>query len=83
MASHCGSVLHALHVVEHHPRILKVTFKLHAFNQVYSTFGTFSEHLENVHLLFALSKENAVVYEFKHRLLLHGHDVVDDTSTVV
>jgi hypothetical protein len=52
--------LDTLHMVEHHPCVLKITTWLHPFHQVYTAAKTYLKHLEYKYLI----KIRALAWEY-------------------
>jgi hypothetical protein len=63
MASHGCPLLNMLHMVEHHPRIFKITTWLHPLYQVYTVARTHLRHLEYKYLvrIRALAREHVLL----------------------
>jgi hypothetical protein len=51
MSGHGGPLFDPLHVIGHHPRVLKVPTRLHQSNQIHFTSKTNLQHLEDEHLV--------------------------------
>jgi hypothetical protein len=63
MASHGCLLLDTLHMVEHHPRVFKITTRLHPLYQVYTAPRTHLRHLEYKYLIKirALAREHVLL----------------------
>jgi hypothetical protein len=63
MASHGCLLLDTLHMVEHHPRVFKITTRLHPLYQVYTIARSHLRHLEYKYLvrIRALAQEHVLL----------------------
>jgi hypothetical protein len=65
MTCHSGPSLHVHDMIDHHPRILQITTKLHALDQIHTKDTIIHKYLKEEHLLiWHLSKETTILNVF-------------------
>jgi hypothetical protein len=73
---HCGPFFDTLDMVKHEPSILEICSWLHALDEVHTTSRSVFQHLEDVHLVLALTWKDVGVDVFNCGVHFHSHDVV-------
>jgi hypothetical protein len=73
---HCGPFLDMLDMVKHEPSVLEISSWLHALDKVHTTSRSVYQHLEDVHLIFALTWKDLGVDVLNCCVPLHSHDAI-------
>jgi hypothetical protein len=73
---HCGSVFDTLDMVKYEPSILKISSWLHALDEVHTTSRSVFQHLEDIHLVLALTWKDVAVDVLNCGVHFHSHDAV-------
>jgi hypothetical protein len=73
---HCGPFLDTLDMVKHEPSVLEISSWLHALDKVHTTSTFVFQHLEDVHLVFALTWKDVAMDVFNCGVRFHSHDAV-------
>jgi hypothetical protein len=60
-ARHCGPFFDTLDMVKYEPSILEISSWLHALDEVHTTSRSVFQHLEDVHLVLALTWKDVAV----------------------
>jgi hypothetical protein len=77
---HCGPFFDTLDMVKHEPSVLEISSWLHALDEVHTTSGSVFQHLEDVHLVFALTWKDVVVDVLNCGVRFHSHDAIIGSS---
>jgi hypothetical protein len=73
---HSGPLLDMLDMVKHEPCILEISSWLHALDEVHTTSRSVFQHLEDVHLVLALTWKDVAVDVLNCGVRFHSHDAV-------
>jgi hypothetical protein len=73
---HCGPFLDPLDMVKHEPSVLEISSWLHALDKVHTTSRSVYQHLEDVHLILALTWKDISKDVFNCGVPLHSHDAI-------
>jgi hypothetical protein len=73
---HCGPFFDMLDMVKHEPSVLEISSWLHALDEVHTTSRSVFQHLEDIHLVLALTWKDVGVDVLNCGVHFHSHDVV-------
>jgi hypothetical protein len=77
---HCGPFLDMLDMVKYESSVLEISSWLHALDEVHTTSRSVYQHLEDVHLILALTWKDVGVDVLNSGEPLHSHDAVIGSS---
>jgi hypothetical protein len=77
---HCGPFLDPLDMVKHEPSVLEISSWLHALDEVHTTSRSIYQHLEDVHLILALTWKDVTLDVLNYGVPLHSHDAIIGSS---
>jgi hypothetical protein len=80
MVHHCGPLLDTLNMVKHEPHVLQISSWLHALYEVHTTSRSIFQHLEDVHLILALTWKDIAVDVLNCSVPFHCHDATIGSS---
>jgi hypothetical protein len=80
MTRHCGPFLDTLDMVKHEPCILQISSWLHVLDEVHTTFRSIYQHLEDVHLILALTLKDVAIDVLNCGEPFHSHDAIIGSS---
>jgi hypothetical protein len=72
--------LNTFDMVEHEPSVLEISSWLHALDEVHTTSRSIYQHLEDVHLILALTWKDVAVDVLNCGVPLHSHDAIIGSS---
>jgi hypothetical protein len=73
---HCGPFLDPLDMVKYEPSVLEISSWLHALDEVHTTSRSVYQHLEDVHLILALTWKDVAVDVLNSGEPFHSHDAI-------
>jgi hypothetical protein len=73
---HCGPFFDTLDKVKHEPSVLEISSWLHALDEVHTTSRFVFQHLEDVHLVLALTWKDVAVDILNCGVRFHSHDAI-------
>jgi hypothetical protein len=73
---HCSPFLDPLDMVKYEPSVLEISSWLHALDEVDTTSSSVYQHLEDVHLILALTWKDVAVDVLNYGVPLHSHDAI-------
>jgi hypothetical protein len=79
---HCGPFFDLLDMVKYEPSVLKISSWLHALDEVYTTSRSVYQHLEDVHLVLAMTWKDVGVDVFNCGVRFYSHDAIIGSSLV-
>jgi hypothetical protein len=76
MTRHCGPFFDILDMVKYEPSVLEISSWLHALDEVHTTSRSIFQHLEDVHLVLALTWKDVAVDVLNCGVRFHSHDAI-------